>query len=275
MSVKERVAALGERRVYGRRRFQPLFHRLHALALTGLNYGQDDPARNGEYRLLDRLAAEWSGKDPVVFDVGGFRGEWSAAVLERAPGARVFTFEPNSSSFAGIRGRLGDRVSVHNLAFGTEDGAASLSAPPGLPEMGSLHVRDLRQVDLVVEDIESVRVTSIDSFCAERDINGIDLLKLDVEGHELAALQGAAGMLERGAIAAVQFEFGGTHVDSRVFLRDLVGALSGYRLLRILRDGLDPLDRYDERAEVFTFCNFLALRGEELPASAGRQDGAT
>jgi len=260
MSVKGRVAAFGERRIFGRQRFQALFHRLHGLALTGLNYGLDDPAVNGEYRLLDRLACEWVGKHPVVFDVGGFRGEWSAAVLERVPQARVFTFEPNTRSFEGIRTRLGDYVSVHHFAFGAEDGSASLSAPPGLPELGSLHVRDLQQIDLVVDEIEAVRVKSIDSFCAEQDICHIDLLKLDVEGHELAALQGAAGMLERGAIAAIQFEFGGTDVDSRVFLRDLVGVLSGYRVFRILRDGLDPLDRYDERAEVFSLCNFLALR---------------
>lgn len=266
MSVKGRVAAFGERRIYGRQRFQKLFHRLHHLALAGLNYGRDDPEFNGEYRLLDRLAIEWAGDRPVVFDVGGFRGDWSAAVLERAPQARVFTFEPNTRSVEGIRARLGDRVSVHHFAFGAADGSASLSAPPGLPEMGSLHVRDLQEVDLVVGEIESVRVTSIDAFCAEHHIEQIDLLKLDVEGHELAALQGAAKMLDRKAIDAIQFEFGGANVDSRVFLRDLVKALRGYRLFRILRDGLDPLDRYDVEAEIFAFCNFLALRERAPPA---------
>ncbi|MDQ4049282.1 MAG: FkbM family methyltransferase, partial [Actinomycetota bacterium] len=218
--------------------------------------------------LLDRLAGEWSGRRPVVFDEGRFRGDWSAAVLERAPHARVFTFEPNTRSFEGIRARFGDRVSAHHFAFGAEDGSASLSAPPGLPEMGSLHVRDLREVDLVVDEIEPVRVTSIDAFCAEHRVERIDLLKLDVEGHELLALQGAAGMLGRGAIDAVQFEFGGTNVDARVFLRDLVGALPGYRLFRIIRDGLDPLDRYDVRAEIFAFCNFLAVRKGPRPTDA-------
>jgi len=207
--------------------------------------------------------------------VGGFRGEWSAAVLERVPEARVFTFEPNTRSFEGIRARLGDHASVHHLAFGAEDGSASLSAPPGLPELGSLHVRDLRQFGLVVGEIEAVSVRSIASFCAEHDIDHIDLLKLDVEGHELAALQGAAGMLQRGAIVAIQFEFGGAALDSRVFLRDLVGILSGYRIFRILRDGLDPLDPYDERAEVFTLSNFLAVRADAGSASVLARLAAT
>lgn len=260
MTIKERVFDLGERHVFGRQRFQGLFHRLHQLALTGLNYGVDDPRLNGEYALLDRLAAQWSSNKPVVFDAGGFRGEWSAAILERAPQARVFTFEPNSDSFDRIRARLGDRVSLQSFALGADDAMGSLSAPPGAPQMGSLHVRDLAQFGLAVEEIESVAVRSVDSYCAEQGIDHIDLLKLDVEGHELSALRGAAGMLERRAIATVQFEFGGTALDARVYLRDMLDALSGYRVFRIVRDGLDPLDDYDARAEVFMLSNFVALR---------------
>jgi FkbM family methyltransferase len=261
VTAKERAFDFGQRHVFGRQRFQGLFHRLHQLALTGLNYDVDDPTVNGEYALLDRLATDWSGKKrPVVFDVGGFRGEWSAAVLERAPDARVFTFEPNSDSFTRITARLGDRASVQPFALGAEDASGSLSAPPGIPQMGSLHVRDLEQLNLVVEEIEPVTVRSVDSFCAEHDLDHIDLLKLDVEGHELAALQGAARMLERGVIDAVQFEFGGTAIDSRVFIRDLLKVLPGYSVFRILRDGLDPLDDYHERTEIFVLSNFVALR---------------
>ncbi len=34
-------------------------------------------------------------------------------------------------------------------------------------------------------------------------------LKLDIEGHELAALQGAQKLLSRGAVDVIQFELGG------------------------------------------------------------------
>jgi hypothetical protein len=102
-----------------------------------------------------------------------------------------------------------------------------------------------------------VAVTTIDAFCREHGIAHIDLLKLDVEGHELAALQGARGML--GRIEAIQFEFGGTALDSKAFLRDFLEVLDGYRVHRIVRDGLDPVD-YTERAEVLTFSNFVALK---------------
>jgi hypothetical protein len=66
-------------------------------------------------------------------------------------------------------------------------------------------------------------------------------------------------LLDGTAVDAVQFEFGGTALDSKVFLRDFLDVLDGYRVYRIVRDGLDPVG-YTERAEVFTFSNFLALR---------------
>jgi hypothetical protein len=51
--------------------------------------------------------------------------------------------------------------------------------------------------------------------------------------------------------------------DARTYLRDFVDALPGYRLYRIVREGVVPV-AYDERWEIFTTTNFLAVR--ESPA---------
>src|SRR5688572_7419794 len=50
--------------ILSRKRYQPLFERLHRVALRGLGFGNPNPATNGEYALLGRLAAEWSS--PIV-----------------------------------------------------------------------------------------------------------------------------------------------------------------------------------------------------------------
>jgi hypothetical protein len=91
-------------------------------------------------------------------------------------------------------------------------------------------------------------------------IQRIDLLKLDTEGHELSVLEGARRLLESRAIDTIQFEFGGANIDSRTFLRDIVDVLRPtHGVYRLLKDGVEPL-RNDEREEIFTYANYIAVR---------------
>src|SRR5437762_2079123 len=51
------------------------------------------------------------------------------------------------------------------------------------------------------------RCLRIDSYLRDRAIDAVALLKLDIEGYELAALRGAGDALERRAIKAIYFEY--------------------------------------------------------------------
>ena len=86
------------------------------------------------------------------------------------------------------------------------------------------------------------------------------MLKLDIEGYEFNALKGASEMIARGLVCAIQFEFGGTSIDARVYLRDFFRLLEDrYRIYRILQNGLWELSSYSEYDELFVTTNFLAL----------------
>lgn len=248
---------------YGRRRFQSMYRRVHNIALIGLNYGYSDAALNGEHAFIDRLAREWNGRPVVALDVGAFHGTWSTAVLERSPSASLHAFEPVASSFAQLAANLDGLAHLHPCALGATSGTAQMFAPPSadgsVGELASLHDRDLSSFDLAVEPIGTVAVQTLDDFCAEQDITHIDLLKLDTEGHELSVLTGARRLLDSRAIDAIQFEFGGANIDSRVFLRDIIDVLRPtHAVHRLLRDGVEPV-RMDEREEIFTYANYVAL----------------
>ena len=53
---------------------------------------------------------------------------------------------------------------------------------------------------------EIVNVVSIDSFCKKKNIDKIDLLKIDTEGHEAEVLKGATRMLKKN-IRYILIEF--------------------------------------------------------------------
>lgn len=244
----------------GRMRSQRLYRRIYGIALRGRGYGASDIDGSGELALLDRLRSQRPGIK-VILDVGANVGEWSRAAAERWPTAAIHAFEPGRVTFTALTSAVNDlSIRCNNAAVGERPGTAALHSIPGQPGMSSLHNRDLAHHGLEMTEVEQVQVASLDEYCEQHGIDHIDFLKIDTEGHELAVLLGAARMLNSGRVDFIQFEFGGTNIDARTYLRDFVRLLEPrYRISRILRDGVEPLT-YSEAEEVFVTTNFLAER---------------
>jgi hypothetical protein len=84
-------------------------------------------------------------------------------------------------------------------------------------------------------------------------------MKIDVEGYELRVLQGATETLKD--IQVLQFEFGGTALDARIFFKDFWNLLNrDFSLLRLTPTALVEVKRYSELDEVFQFTNYYAVR---------------
>ena len=52
----------------------------------------------------------------------------------------------------------------------------------------------------------NVEAATVDEFCRKRQIESIDILKIDTQGTELEILKGAAGMLSGGRIRVIYNE---------------------------------------------------------------------
>ena len=219
---------------------------------------------SGEGAFLETLAARWSGREQVtVFDVGGYSGDYARAVRSAfGPKARIHSFEPNPVMYAGLQEKLaGDAgISCHQLALGDEPGSARLF----VDRVGSSRASLVEETFSVIErpTMESFEVTvgTLDGVAEAHEVDRIDLLKVDVEGHELSVLRGASGLLGRGAVDVVQFEFGEANLASRTYLRDFLDLLgSRYAFFRLTARGPVRFD-YRTKYEVFALeTNYLAM----------------
>jgi FkbM family methyltransferase len=253
--------------LFGRRRLQPLYARLHGLALAGMNFSRAwNVKTSGEARVIERLHGTFSRDQPrIVFDVGASVGSYSRQVLSTFGDlARVHAFEPSRDAFERLRQNLAgcSNVSLHNLGLGDRECDACLFADAVGSATASLYPAHARS-DLVQE---KVRLTRLDDFCHEKDIARIHLLKVDTEGHELAVLRGAARLLAAQRIDVIQFEVGASTIDARAYFRDFFDLLHlTHRLYRIVCDGLVPIGDYHPKHEVFLTINYLAVALRHAP----------
>ena len=154
-------------------------------------------------------------------------------------------------------------VEVIEAAVGERPGTATLFTPGDQNGLASLHQRRdslAREQNFVGHE---VRMTTIDEILTARGIELVDFAKMDLEGHELFALRGAAESLKHHRLRALSFEFGVGNVNSRTFFRDFWDLLTGYgyRIERIYPGGKTaPVTEYYEDLEFFRgVTNYVAL----------------
>lgn len=256
-------------RVFRRRGFQRFNERLLRLAKVGMNHwGGAVISESGELKALSFVAERVTGDAPVVFDVGANKGAYALAAVDRfPPGTIVHAFEPAVVAYRALMEQVaqrgqGSRIVCHQFGFSDAPCRATLhGAYPG-SSIATLHPEP-ESVDRPGRSKEVIELKVLDEFCKEQCVDYIDLLKLDVEGHELTVLRGGRELLQGGRIGHIQFEFGERHIDARVFFKDLYDLLApNYTIHRIVSNGLWPIKRYSPELEIFHTANFLAVRRE-------------
>jgi hypothetical protein len=114
---------------------------------------------------------------------------------------------------------------------------------------------------------ELVNVVTFDEYASNREINCVDLLKIDVEGNEYKVLCGAMNFIKENRIKNIQFEFGAGNITARVFFHDFWTLLSDrYDFYQILSGGLVPVVKYSNEWEIFRTANFLLKLKKNIQA---------
>ncbi len=249
-------------RVAARRFAQPFWEAVHKVALFGMNVsGGADVHTSGEFRVLQQLARS-SSENAVVFDVGANVGTYTQAVLKAFGSAtHVHCFEPSGHTFGLLRDAIGNQPNVVLHPFGLSEQEETLRLHYDAPASGlaTLYRESLAHHNTQLDTSETIELKTLDDVCRQQHVGHIDLLKIDVEGHEYKVLLGAHDMLAAGAIGAIQFEMGPGSISARVYFRDFYELLSPrYNLFRIVKNGLAPVRRYREEHEHFLVTNYLA-----------------
>ncbi|QSF49915.1 FkbM family methyltransferase [Thermosynechococcus sp. TA-1] len=141
----------------------------------------------------------------VFIDLGANQGEFTifAAGLVGKEG-HVFAFEPSpiirKQLLKNIQLNGFEQVSIEPFAVADKPGRLSLYSPIGTFDDGTIHdgLSTLYpKARAAASTATEVEVTTLDAWLWERNLDRVDVIKMDIEGAELPALQGSLGLIQR------------------------------------------------------------------------------
>jgi len=154
------------------------------------------------------------GKDDeiLIFDVGAYTGESAIKYKKYFPNSMIYSFEPFESSFNVLSKLKLCNFNAFNLGLSDENvtqkfNINKVSATNSLLSLSDKAV-DTWGGNQGLSEVESVdcHFIKLDKFCAEKSIDYIDFMKLDVQGAEFKVLQGSTSALSEGRIGVIQIE---------------------------------------------------------------------
>jgi FkbM family methyltransferase len=174
----------------------------------------------------------------VVIDVGANLGEWTVAFARKVGAAgRVLAIEPTPRSAAALEATLAAnalrQAEIVRCAIGEYDGNADLAVPIVTSARSDTGTARVGPACLGYEAVQ-IPLRRLDSLAVERTLDRIDLIKIDVEGHERRVLEGAAAILD-GCRPVLVIETGHEAEGDRAAIRHHLTSLN-YRMLGILLD---------------------------------------
>lgn len=198
----------------------------------------------------------------VFVDIGANVGLHTVTMARHlSDGGRVIAFEPMQENIAHLRRNVAlndlTNVRVEGIALGEQEGTVDLFVPPG--HRGGPTAGTRVQASEGWRKAGTARCRPLDA-CFEE--SRLDLMKLDVEGEEVAVLRGATRVLETHQpvlVCEVTFEV------VRRYVNDVLIGQMGYRARNVR--GFEEL-----RAVPHDSCTdvFLLPRGPSLMSGARR-----
>lgn len=232
---------------------------IESIAALSLGKGFNSFDKTTEINSLKRFL---DSEPLLAIDIGGNVGDYTQTLLSEFPKISIHTFEPSASNIEILHEKFENEPNIKIIPKGiaSKSGTTQLFADHAGSGMASMTKRNLSHFNIPFEYVESIETITFYEYWLENISNLIiDIVKIDIEGHELEALRSFGPAIS--SVKVIQFEFGGTHIDTRNYFRDFWEFFkrNNFSIFRITPQGHLQIREYDERDECFISMNYIAV----------------
>ena len=168
-----------------------------------------------------------------IVDGGAAKGTETARLADLFPGATVSAFEPHPKAFARLKAQFdgSSRVALFPVAISDTEGTMALNLSAKPTQTSLLKAVDPKMVTVGSVDVE---VTTLARLIESGSLEPPQLVKLDLQGAELAALKGLGRFMGQVQAILVEVSFRTRYAGACLY-HDLAAELarSDMRLFRL------------------------------------------
>jgi FkbM family methyltransferase len=175
-----------------------------------------NPKVDLDYLLKDKIC-----KNPIIFDVGGNKGQSIEKYLKIFDEPIIHSFEPIKEIFNIMHEKFKNNKNIflNNVALGDKTEKRELNVTAKLGKHSSFNkinpdtdwlkiTSELHNTskENYVTSVQKVNVIKLDDYCKENEIEVIDLLKIDTQGYEDKVLEGGLNLIKCNKIKSIVTE---------------------------------------------------------------------
>lgn len=148
-----------------------------------------------------------SRSSPVIFDVGANHGQTVDCFLHTFAKPKIHAFEPGSDAFYELQKKHSglSGLYLNNFALGAKPGVFEFNETTN-STMSSFLEPSVDSWGETIKQRVQVDIRTIDDYCAEQNVNTIDILKSDTQGFDLEVLKGATRLFAQQRIHLIYLE---------------------------------------------------------------------
>ncbi len=193
----------------------------------------------------------------VIIDIGANYGTYSFFLSKLYPQARVFAFEPATSSY-GILRKIIRKFKLQNVipvkkGLGEKEEIKEIVMPMHYTIIA--YISDKNSKKNKEDESEEIEITTLDNFVKRNKIKNVNFIKCDVEGFELSVFNGARKTLKRfKPLVFVEIEerhtekYGINPQQVLDFFKKL-----GYKSYSIKKDKIEKIDKIIPEKPLYIF----------------------
>ena len=197
-------------------------------------------------------------KNPLIIDVGSNEGQSIDRFSKIFRKLKIHCFEPETESYNTLKKNFSKKnIFLNNLGLGSKKEKKILNLfqkssnssfnKPIKDSFWEIKKKKLFKSDKLIKNRKIVFMTTLDEYIYKKNIQFVDLLKIDTQGYESYVLKGCKNSLKKNIIKFIEIEFiMGNQYTNRLNIIDLEKFLikNNFRLYG-LNDSGDLLNKPD------------------------------